>query len=50
MPINENPIYVCAGQHLPHSACPVPCALIKGLEVASGLGLKKDVHMTITDA
>lgn len=34
MPINENPIYVCAGANLPHSACPVPCAMVKGLEVA----------------
>lgn len=49
-PFPENQIYVCAGQTLPHAACPVPCAMVKAMEVASGLGLKRDVVLTITDA
>ena len=50
MPVNENPIYVCAGGCLPHAACPVPCAMVKATEVASDLGLKRDVVIKITDA
>ncbi len=49
-PINENPVYVCAGGCLPHSACPVPCALMKAAEVAADLGLKRDVSIKISDA
>ncbi|MBC7958486.1 MAG: hypothetical protein H7X94_01355 [Vallitaleaceae bacterium] len=31
----------------PHKACPVPSGLIKGIEVACGLALPKDVCMVI---
>ena len=34
---------------LPHTACPVPSAMIKAIEVAGGLGLKRDVHITFLD-
>lgn len=47
-PIDKNPIYTCAGANLPHSACPVPCAFVKGMEVASDLGLMRDVNIKIT--
>lgn len=30
-----------------HKACPVPSGIIKGIEVACGFALPKDVHMTI---
>lgn len=30
-----------------HAACPVPTAIIKGIEVACGLALPKDVDMKI---
>ncbi len=28
---------------IPHTACPVPCAMIKAIEVAGDLGLKRGV-------
>ncbi len=31
----------------PHSACPIPTAMIKAVEVAEGLALPKDVTMKI---
>lgn len=46
MPFSENPIYECCGKVLAHSACPIPSALIKAAEVASGFGLKRDVSFT----
>ena len=46
MPFSENPIYVCCGAALAHSACPVPSALIKAAEVAAGFGLKRNVCFT----
>lgn len=30
-----------------HSACPVPTAILKGIEAACGLALPKDVHIEI---
>lgn len=46
-PINMSSVYSKAGTTLPHIACPLPCAMIKSLEVASGMGLKRDVTMKI---
>jgi hypothetical protein len=31
-----------------HATCPVPGALLKGIEAACGLALPKDVHIEIT--
>ena len=45
MPFSENEIYLACGKELKHSACPVPMALIKGSEVAAGLGLKREVKL-----
>ncbi|WP_400207709.1 DUF6951 family protein [Candidatus Methanomassiliicoccus intestinalis] len=41
MPYGENPIYVACGKALAHSACIVPCAMMKAAEVATGMGLKR---------
>lgn len=46
----DTPIYQKTKGVLPHSACPCPCAMIKSLEVAAGLGLKRDVNFEIRDA
>ena len=46
-PICESDIYKWANDVLPHAACPVPCALIKAVEVASDMGIKRDVSITI---
>jgi hypothetical protein len=42
-PISDNVIYKDYGKYVVHSACPVPCAIIKAAEVAGDLGLKRDV-------
>ncbi len=44
MPFAENPVYVACGKVLAHSACPIPSAMIKTVEVVSGLGLKRPVR------
>lgn len=45
---SESPIYQAAEKHFKHAACPVPCAIVKAVEVAANLALPKDVTMTIT--
>ncbi|MDR0508696.1 MAG: hypothetical protein LBG63_02560 [Candidatus Methanoplasma sp.] len=45
--LNNTAVYNLAGDHLPHAACPVPCALMKSLEAAAGLALKRDVHIKL---
>ena len=40
--ILSNPVYLAAGRHLKHAACPVPAAVLKALEVEAGLNVKKD--------
>ncbi|MDY0293640.1 MAG: hypothetical protein RBQ77_03605 [Candidatus Methanomethylophilaceae archaeon] len=46
-PMNETVIYKWASERLPHAACPVPCALVKAVEVAGDLGLKRAVKIEI---
>ncbi|MDR1954928.1 MAG: hypothetical protein LBP82_03125 [Candidatus Methanoplasma sp.] len=45
--MNETEIYKIASEALPHAACPVPCGVIKAVEVAGDLGLKRDVSIKI---
>ncbi|MCQ2086213.1 MAG: hypothetical protein MJY54_02175 [archaeon] len=45
--ICKTDVYKRANDTLPHAACPVPCAIIKAVEVASGMGIKRDVTITI---
>ncbi len=40
-------IYQAAANHCSHVSCPVPMAIIKGLEVACGFALPKDVSIHI---
>jgi hypothetical protein len=42
----SNPVYLAAGRHLKHAACPVPAAILKALEVEAGLNVKKDATIT----
>ena len=37
-----NPVYLAAGRHLKHPACPVPAAVLKALEVEAGLNVEKN--------
>ena len=46
-PVCESEVYRLANDTLPHAACPVPCAIIKAVEVASDMGIKRDVTITI---
>ena len=46
---SESSIYKMCDERIPHTACPVPGAIIKALEVAGGLGLKRDVSITFMD-
>jgi len=39
----ENPVYKKGATCIKHVACPVPCAILKALEVEAGLGVPKDV-------
>lgn len=40
-------VYAAADKHCQHLACPVPGAIVKGMEVACGLALPKDVVIRI---
>lgn len=44
--ILNNPVYLAAGRHLKHPACPVPAAVLKALEVEAGLNVRKDATIT----
>lgn len=46
-PIDKTAVYRAAATCRLHAACPVPSAIIKAIEVAAGLALPADVHMTI---
>jgi hypothetical protein len=43
LPFSENKVYVVGGTTLVHATCPIPMAVLKGFEVAAGLGLKRDI-------
>jgi hypothetical protein len=45
MPYSENEIYEIAGKTLNHATCPLPAAVIKCVEIASGLALARDVRI-----
>src|SRR5512136_2159335 len=40
---NRNVVVKRAVETLPHSGCPIPCAVVKAVEAEAGLALKKDV-------
>lgn len=42
---SESEIYRLADNTVPHTACPVPAGIIKALEVAGDLGLKRDASI-----
>ncbi len=45
--IGSSRVYRSAEKHCKHIGCPVPSAIIKGLEVACGFALPKDVEFKI---
>ena len=44
-PFNNGKIYTMAARSNIHASCPIPCAIIKAVEVEMGLALKKDVKI-----
>ncbi|MGD0056654.1 MAG: hypothetical protein ABSB83_02220 [Methanomassiliicoccales archaeon] len=45
MPYSNNLVYTKSGKVLNHSTCPVPMAILKCIEAAAGLALKKNVRV-----
>ncbi|MGI6778417.1 MAG: DUF6951 family protein [Acetivibrionales bacterium] len=45
--LGEGEIYKAAKKFCKHAACPVPSAIVKGVEVACGLALPGDVEIKI---
>ena len=43
----DSKVYKSALKHIRHLACPVPTAIIKGMEVACGLAVPKDASIQI---
>ncbi len=39
----DSAVYQSAARHIRHTACPVPAAILKAIEVETGLALPKDV-------
>ncbi|MCE5260129.1 MAG: hypothetical protein LLG44_13890 [Chloroflexi bacterium] len=46
-PINDTLVYQAAGRCRLHSACPVPCGIMKAVENAAGLALPADVQINV---
>jgi len=44
---SSSTVYSVAEKHIKHLACPVPTAIIKGMEVACGWALPKNVTLII---
>ena len=47
LPFGESPLFKAAKNTLQHSACPVPTAIMKAIEVTCGLALPRDVTMKV---
>lgn len=48
--VGSSPIYELARKHCKHAACPVPMAIVKGVEAAIGAALPKSVMVRIEKA
>lgn len=44
---SQSTVYQVAEKHIKHLACPVPTAIIKGMEVKAGFAVAKDVNLNI---
>lgn len=43
----DSEVYTLAKKYCKHPSCPIPSAIIKGIEIACGLALPKDVEIKI---
>ena len=48
--MTESAVYQSAGRHIRHTACPIPTAILKAIEVEVGVALPKDVTITFSSA
>ena len=46
--LGDSTVYDLAKKYCKHAACPVPSAILKGIEVACGLALPRDVEFKIS--
>lgn len=42
----DSAVYQSAAKHIRHTACPVPSAILKAIEVETGVALPKEVSIT----
>jgi len=45
--VGTDEVYKVCAKHCRHAACPVPCGILKTVEVACGLALPKDIIIKI---
>ncbi len=43
--LTDSVVYQSAAQHISHTACPVPSAILKAIEAELGLAVAKDVNI-----
>lgn len=48
-PMCETDTYRHASKYIPHAACPIPCAVIRAVEVASDMGIRRDITINYVD-
>lgn len=48
--ITENPVYKKGASCVRHVSCPVPCAILKTLEVEAGLAVPRDVAIVFENS
>jgi hypothetical protein len=46
--MTESAVYQSAVKHIRHTACPIPTAILKAIEVEVGIALPKDVTITFS--
>jgi hypothetical protein len=47
-PVGKSGIYESASRYCKHAGCPVPAAIVKGVEACCGLALPRDVTIEIS--
>jgi hypothetical protein len=48
-PFNASEVYNKASGCIKHTACPVPCGIVKAVEAESGMGLKRPVSIEFVE-
>ena len=46
--MTESAVYQSAGKHIRHTACPIPTAILKAIEVEVGIAVAKNVTITFS--